>query len=322
MTTPDAPTSAGALADAMREHGYVVDRDLATALHLARALGRPLLIEGEAGVGKTEIAKTLASVDGAALVRLQCHEGLDAQHALYDWDYRKQLLEIQRARSAAGVEGEGVETVADDALYAERFLVRRPLLDAISSADPVVLLIDEVDRADEAFEALLLEVLSDFQITVPELGTFTAVRRPSVILTSNGVRELSDALRRRCLYHWLDFPDSRKERRILEARLPGVDARLADQVVRVVQSLRGMGLRKIPGVAETLDWAAALLALHVGDLRADPAAVAATLAALVKTREDRARLGGEDGIEAVAARALEEPGERVAARAAAASDPA
>ena len=296
--------SAAQLADAMRAHGYVVDRDLATALHLSRVLGRPLLVEGEAGVGKTEIAKCLAAVDRAALVRLQCHEGLDAQHALYDWDYRKQLLEIQRARTS------DVATVADDALYAERFLVRRPLLDAISSTEPVVLLIDEVDRADEAFEALLLEVLSDFQITVPELGTFTAARRPAVILTSNGVRELSDALRRRCLYHWLEFPDSHKERRVLETRLPGIDARLADQIVRVVQALRGAGLRKVPGVAETLDWAAALLALDVDDLAADPATFAATLATLVKTREDRARLGGEDGIEALAARALEAPGER------------
>ena len=322
MPDPSPPPSAGAepLAAAMREHGYVADRELATALHLARALGRPLLIEGEAGVGKTEIAKTLAAADGAPLVRLQCHEGLDASHALYDWDYRKQLLEIQRTRESAP--SAEAATVADDALYAERFLVRRPLLDAISSPEPVVLLIDEVDRADEGFEALLLEVLSDFQITVPELGTFAAVRRPTVILTSNGVRELSDALRRRCLYHWLDFPDSDKERRILEARLPGVDARLAEQVVLVVQNLRGLGLRKVPGVAETLDWAASLLALGIDDLKGDPSVVAATLATLVKTREDRARLAAGDGsgLGEIVARALEAPGERAAARAAASNE--
>ena len=293
-----------ALRAALSRAGYVADDALCTALHLARELGRPLLLEGEAGVGKTEIARTLATVLDTRLIRLQCYEGLDAQHALYDWDYRRQLLAIQLTRDGSSGGSFDVRTDAaggidvaraSDALYDERFLVRRPVLEAIASPTPVVLLIDEIDRADEAFEALLLEVLSDFQVSIPELGTIEAVSRPLVILTSNGVRELSDALRRRCLYHYLAYPDEAKERDIVRARLPDVDAGLAAEAVRVVQALRERGMRRTPGIAETLDWTASLVRLGVRRLDADPDTVAASLSALVKTREDRAMLDRADG---------------------------
>jgi len=284
--------SPAALRAALATAGYVADDALCTALHLARELGRPLLLEGEAGVGKTEIARTLASVLDTRLIRLQCYEGLDAQHALYDWDYRRQLLAIQLTRDT----GTGTDVArASDALYDERFLVRRPLLEAIASPVPVVLLIDEIDRSDEAFEALLLEVLSDFQVSIPELGTIEATSRPLVILTSNGVRELSDALRRRCLYHYLAYPDEAKERDIVRARLPEVDGELVRDAVRVVQALRERGMRRTPGIAETLDWTASLVRLGVRRLDADPDTVATSLTALVKTREDRALLDRADG---------------------------
>ena len=270
-----------ALARAMAGRGYVADDDLAAALHLAGVLGKPLLLEGEAGVGKTEVARVLAEAGGARLIRLQCYEGLDAQHALYDWDYQRQLLAIQMARSAG-------PDALKATLYSEPYLIRRPLLEAIAGEGEAVLLIDEIDRADEEFEALLLEILSDFQVSIPELGTFVARRRPRVILTSNGVRELSDALRRRCLYHYLDYPDAERERAIVAARLPGIRPALLAQLVDVVQHLRGAALRKTPGLAETLDWAASLMQLDVRDLRASPLALERSLAALLKTREDRA----------------------------------
>ena len=294
--TTDAPGDA--LARAMAARGYVADDDLAAALHLAGALGKPLLLEGEAGVGKTEVAKCLAAVGDARLIRLQCYEGLDAQHALYDWDYQRQLLAIQMARDA------GPEALKAT-LYSEPYLIRRPLLEAIAGDGDAVLLIDEIDRADEEFEALLLELLSDFQVTIPELGTFTARRRPRVILTSNGVRELSDALRRRCLYHYLDYPDAERERRIVAARLPGIRESLLRELVDVVQHLRGAALRKTPGLAETLDWAASLMQLDVTDLHASPLAFERSLSALLKTREDRALVAAAGGpaalLEAVSA---------------------
>ena len=267
------------LREAFAGLGYVADGALVSALQLADSLGKPLLIEGEAGVGKTEVAKCLASASDAALIRLQCYEGLDAQHALYDWDYQRQLLAIQMA-------GSGDPQVLKKTLYSDDFLVRRPLLSAIASDKPAVLLIDEIDRADEEFEALLLEVLSDFQISIPELGTFTATTRPRVILTSNGVRELSDALRRRCLYHYLDFPDPSRELAIVQARLPDIDRQLAKQLIAVVQRLRGAALRKAPGIAETLDWAASLMKMEVADLFESPERVHDSLSALIKTRED------------------------------------
>jgi MoxR-like ATPase len=258
---------------------YAADDSLAMAIELAHSLGKPLLIEGEAGVGKTEAAKALASLLNCELIRLQCYEGLDAQHALYDWDYQRQLLAIQMAGSA---DPEALKKT----LYSDDFLIKRPLLNAIASEQPVVLLIDEVDRADEEFEALLLEVLSDFQISIPELGTFTAVSQPRVILTSNGVRELSDALRRRCLYHYLDYPDADRELEIIKARIPDINQNLAKQLVNVVQRLRTAALRKSPGIAETLDWAAALMHMDVDDLYGSKDAVQNSLSALIKTRED------------------------------------
>lgn len=268
--------------------GYVAERSLAATLSLADRLGRPLLLEGEAGVGKTDVAKALASVHDCSLIRLQCYEGLDAQTAVYEWDYQRQLLAI-RVLEAEGHAG----SEAEARIFSERYLLRRPLLEAISQPIAPVLLVDEIDRADEEFEAFLLEVLAEYQITIPEIGTIDAVARPRVILTSNATRELSDALRRRCLYHYLEYPSIEKELSIVQARLPEIDAELAAQVVRFVQDLRQEGLRKAPGIAETLDWAAAINGLGFERLDADPEALLETLSCLVKTRPDRDNLTPE-----------------------------
>ncbi len=281
-------TEVDRLRDDLAAQGYVATPDLAMALHLALALGRPILLEGAAGVGKTEVARVLAAARAAELIRLQCYEGLDASHAIYEWNYQRQLLAI-RAAGEAGEAGSAVEK----RIFSEEYLLQRPLLRAIRQARPPVLLIDEIDRADEEFEAYLLEILSDFQITVPELGTLTAISRPIVILTSNGTRDLSDALRRRCLYAHVDYPDRATELAILKARLPGVEATLAGQIVAFVQALRREDLVKKPGVAEMLDFAAALAGLGVNDLSADPAALQAALATLLKTQADRAAVPTE-----------------------------
>jgi MoxR-like ATPase len=249
-------------------------------------LGRPLLLEGEAGVGKTEVAKALAKVHGSELIRLQCYEGLDRNEAIYEWNYQSQLLAIKiREQSDA--------SALEEHIFSEKYLLERPVLAAIRRAQAPVLLIDEIDRADEEFEAFLLEVLSDFQVSIPELGTITAISIPRVVLTSNGTRELSDALRRRCLYHPLDFPDVDREARILVTRIPGIDAALALQLARLMQGVRKEGLSKTPGIAETLDWAAALVGLGVLRLDADREAVFDTLSCVLKTREDRARITRE-----------------------------
>jgi MoxR-like ATPase len=266
---------------AFAAEGYVADRDLATAVFLALTLGRPLLLEGEAGVGKTEVARTLSAALGGRLIRLQCYEGLDVNTAVYEWDYPRQMLEIRllEARGEA-------RTAATRDIFSEEFLIRRPLLQALeATADQaVILLIDEVDRADEEFEAFLLEVLSDFAITIPEIGTIRAERPPHVILTSNRTREVHDALKRRCLYHWIDYPTAPRELAILRARLPGVPEALASEVVAFVQRLRAADLTKAPGIAETLDWAAALVALGARHL--DPVQVEQTLGVLLKYQED------------------------------------
>ncbi len=258
------------------------------ALWLMDYLHRPLLIEGEAGVGKTEVAKALAEVHKSELIRLQCYEGLDQNAALYEWNYQRQLLAIQ-AYEGAGEDPERVE----DHIFSEKYLLERPLLAAIRRTTPPVLLVDEVDRADEEFEAFLLELLSDFQVSIPELGTIKAVSIPRVVLTSNATRELSDALRRRCLYHHLDFPDVGREARILVARLPGIDVRLAEQVARMVEAIRKEDLQKVPGIAESLDWAATLVGLEVHDLRQEPEAAHETMICLLKTHEDRANVSRE-----------------------------
>ena len=260
----------------LAREGYVADDRLAMALHLAQALGRPLLLEGPAGVGKTEVAKALAGLRDTRLIRLQCYEGLDASHAIYEWNYQRQLLAIRAAEGRA----------TEEQLFTEAYLLKRPLLEAISEARPPVLLIDEIDRADEEFEAYLLEILSDFQITIPELGTIRARSRPIVILTANGTRDLSDALRRRCLYSFLDYPGRDAELAILSARMPGLEARLARQIVAVVQALRREDLEKTPGIAEMLDWAAALSGLGVNDLAKARDEVQATLVCLLKTAAD------------------------------------
>jgi MoxR-like ATPase len=286
------------VAAALERERYVADRSLAVTLFLALRLGKPLFVEGEAGVGKTEIAKALASALGRKLIRLQCYEGLDVATAVYDWDYPRQILEIRLA------EGEGRANDARERIYSERFLIKRPLLEAISGdGPPPVLLIDEIDRADEEFEAYLLELLSDFQITVPELGTFRAAVPPPVIITSNRTREIHDALKRRCLYQWIDYPTVERELAIVARRLPDVPARLARSVVAVVQALRRDDLFKRPGVAETLDWAMALGALGTGEL--DEAAIDGTLGVLLKYEEDISRVRADmlPGLVAEAARA-------------------
>jgi MoxR-like ATPase len=274
------------VAERLAEVGYIADPGLATALVLMDMLKRPLLLEGEAGVGKTEVAKALAAVHGSELIRLQCHEGLDRADALYEWNYQRQLLAI---KAREGTDPDAVEAH----IFSEAYLLERPLLAAIRRADPPVLLIDEIDRADTEFEAFLLELLSDFQVSIPELGTVRAVTVPRVVLTSNGTRELSDALRRRCLYQVLDFPDVEREARILLARVPGIDTALAVQVARLMAEVRKQELAKTPGVAETLDWAAALVGLGVPRLDADREAVFETLSCVLKTREDRARISRE-----------------------------
>jgi MoxR-like ATPase len=274
------------ISDRLAAAGYIADRDLATALWLMEFLKRPLLLEGEAGVGKTEVAKALATVHGAELIRLQCYEGLDQNAALYEWNYQRQLLAIKTR------EGDNADAI-EEHIFSERYLLERPLLAAIRREKPPVLLIDEVDRADEEFEAFLLELLSDFQVSIPELGTIRATAIPRVVLTSNGTRELSDALRRRCLYHYVDFPEVDREAKIILARTPGIDTSLALQVARLVTAVRKEDLRKVPGVAETLDWAATLAGLGVHDLRQEPETVYDTMICLLKTHEDRARLTRE-----------------------------
>jgi len=281
-------TSRQEIAERLAAVGYVADRELPVALQLMDMLARPLLLEGEAGVGKTEVAKALASVHGTALIRLQCYEGLDQSTALYEWNYQRQLLAI-RARELQGTDPEALERD----IFSERFLLERPLLAAIRREDRPVLLVDEIDRADEEFEAFLLELLSDFQVSVPELGTIKARSIPRVVLTSNNTRELSDALRRRCLYHYIDYPDVERETRIILARVPRIGTSLALQIAAMVESVRKEGLRKVPGVAETLDWAAALVGLEVDNLHDDRETVHQTLRCLLKTQEDRARFTPE-----------------------------
>jgi MoxR-like ATPase len=274
------------IAERLAASGYIADGELATAISLMQSLRRPLLLEGEAGVGKTEVAKALAALHTTELIRLQCYEGLDQSAALYEWNYQRQLLAIQAHQ------GQNVSEV-EDQIFSEKYLLERPLLAAIRREEPPVLLIDEIDRADDEFEAFLLELLSDFQISIPELGTIKATSIPLVVLTSNGTRELSDALRRRCLYHYVDYPDVDREARIILTRVQSASASLALQIARMIENIRKEDLRKVPGVAETLDWAVALIGLDIRDLHDDPEIVHETLMCLLKTREDKARFKPE-----------------------------
>src|SRR6266404_1557808 len=297
---PDAPASTGArlpprlasteaIQEAFRERGYIADRSIATAVFLSLRLGRPLLLEGEAGVGKTELAKVLAASLGAPLIRLQCYEGLDVNTAVYEWNYPRQMLEIRLLEAR----GEAGQATAHD-IFGPEFLIRRPLLQALEAGpdgEAPVLLIDEIDRADEEVEAYLLEILLDFQVTVPEIGTIRAVRTPRVILTSNRTREVHDALKRRCLYHWIDYPSAQKELEIVSARVPEAPERLAREVVAFVHRLREADLTKVPGIAETLDWAAALLSLGAREL--GPELVDETLGVVLKYEEDIRRVRGD-----------------------------
>jgi MoxR-like ATPase len=265
------------LRDAFAAHGYIADDDFATTFELMLALGKPLLIEGPAGIGKTESAKVLAEVLGTSLIRLQCYEGLDAASALYEWNYPKQLLHLRLT--------EGDSAQAREAqIFSEPFLLRRPLLEAIVQDRAPVLLIDEIDRADEAFEAFLLEVLGEFQVTIPEIGTIRAKKRPVVVVTSNRSRDLSDALRRRCLYLCIDYPPFEREVAIIQARLPGINERLANEIARFMEWLRAQPFQKVPGTAESLDWALALVRLHRDAL--DPATLEATMGCILKVQED------------------------------------
>ena len=282
----DIPDSIDATVELLREGSYVADRNLATTLYLAMKLGRPLFLEGEAGVGKTEIANVLSHTLGRRLERLQCYEGLDVSSAVYEWNYAGQMIEIRMA------EAEGLrdrDRLGED-VFSERFLIKRPLLRALEHGDQgaPVLLIDELDRTDEPFEAFLLEVLADFQITIPELGTTKAETPPIVIITSNRTREIHDALKRRCYYHWVDFPDAERERAILAVRVPGASERLAQQLISFVQELRKVDLFKVPGVAETIEWAEALMQLNAMSL--DPGLIDDTLGVLLKYQDDIARV--------------------------------
>ena len=287
--------------ESLRQHvasaGYIADQELLTSLWLTTELERPLLLEGDAGVGKTEIAKVLATVLDCALIRLQCYEGLDVNTAVYEWNYQRQLLAIRHQ------EAQSEKNVSEDALFSDKYLLKRPLLQSISEPQSVVLIIDEIDRADEEFEAYLLELLSDFQVSIPEIGTIKAQSIPKVILTSNGTRELSDALRRRCLYHYIDYPDYDKELSIVMSKVPEAGAQLASQIVNFVQRLRQQDLRKIPGIAETLDWAAALLRFDIKSLEDDPDAIVATLGCLLKTQEDQESMP-KDMVERLIAKAV------------------
>jgi MoxR-like ATPase len=284
------PASIDETVELLARGAYVADRSLATTIFLALRMGRPLLLEGEAGVGKTEIAKVLAQALGRRLIRLQCYEGLDTASAVYEWNYQAQMIEIRLAE-AEGKQDR--ETLGKD-IFSERFLIRRPILQSLEPdvAGPPVLLIDELDRTDEPFEAYLLEVLSDFQVTVPEIGTIKADHPPIVIVTSNRTREIHDALKRRCLYHWVDYPDAERELEILKLKAPGASARLSNEVVAFVQALRGLDLYKNPGVAETIDWATALTQLDA--LALDHQVVNDTLGALLKYQDDIARVQGSE----------------------------
>ncbi|MGA7759082.1 MAG: MoxR family ATPase [Ilumatobacteraceae bacterium] len=294
------------VADALSRHGYLPDEGISTAVFLSMSLRRPLLLEGEAGVGKTELAKTLAAATGGQLIRLQCYEGIDVSQAVYDWDYARQLLHLRAAEAT----GETSTRTADDLeaeLYGERFLIKRALLQAIEPVEgpPPVLLIDEIDRADDEFEAYLLEVLSDYQITIPEVGVFTATRPPIVVLTSNRTRDVHDALKRRCLYHWVEHPGFQREVAIVKLRVPGIEGELARQVAAAVEALRELNLYKPPGVAETIDWATALGRLGATTL--DERVVANTLGTVIKYREDNVRVeqhGIADLVKVAAERAL------------------
>lgn len=296
MDRPDAPfplslpDSVDGTAELLAAGDYVADRSLATALYLALSLGRPLFLEGEAGVGKTEVAKVLARTLGRKLIRLQCYEGLDTGSAVYEWNYPRQMIALRIAEVAGEADPERLG--AD--IFSESFLIRRPLLEALETgpAGPPVLLIDEVDRTDEPFEAFLLEVLSDFQITIPEIGTVSADERPVVVLTSNRTREIHDALKRRCFYHWIDYPDAARELEILEIRVPGANQRLTRQVVGFVQRLRRGELYKAPGIAESIDWTRSLMALDRTEL--DEATVTESLGVLLKYEDDIARVRGEE----------------------------
>ena len=284
---PPLFASAGEVGERLRSVGYLTDDATATTVFLADRLGKPLLVEGPAGVGKTELAKAVAAATGSGLVRLQCYEGIDEARALYEWDYRKQLLRLQVDRDAGET---GWETERGH-IFSEEFLLSRPLLTAIRSSEPTVLLVDETDKADVEVEGLLLEVLSDFQVTVPELGTLVAARRPFVVLTSNATRELTEALKRRCLYLHLDYPDAARERAIVLEKVPEVAEQLAEQLVRTVRALRAMELKKAPSIAETIDWARTLVALGLDTLDAD--AVRSTLGVVLKHASDAARARAE-----------------------------
>ena len=288
LSSPVSPATPADVAQALSLHGYLPDDGLATSVFLALTLKRPLLLEGEAGVGKTEVAKVISRWTGGELIRLQCYEGIDASQAVYDWDYSRQLLHLRAAEASGEARGLGTGAL-EEQLYNERFLLKRALLQAIDhrGEQPPVLLIDEIDRADDEFEAYLLEMLSDYQITIPELGRFATTRPPIVVLTSNRTRDVHDALKRRCLYHWVEHPDFEREVKIVRMRVPNVIEPLARQVAAAVESMRGINLYKPPGVAETIDWAQALAALGVTEL--DEATVDATLGTVLKYREDQDR---------------------------------